>query len=678
MADWVFNATGTGRTGTIQQWTVPATGEYRITAYGAQGGGTNGGLGARMAGTFELTEGQVLRILVGQTGDAVVNSTQQDYSGGGGTFIATTDDQPLLVAGGGGGADSSETSDSRHGTTSETGNAGGVSGGTGGNGGSEDNQTVDGGAGCTGNGGSGNPDPAPQAYINGGEGGFNNAAFSDGVTVPGGYGGGGSAARKDERYPAAAGGGGYSGGGSGYNNGPYGGGGGSYNAGTDQDNAGAFQSGDGLVEIESFGPELTATSEWDATTDSYSLNAEWSEIDGATGYRLALYQGETLLEEIDTTGLTHAFEGRDAETTYRLALTPYDAAGDLDPLETEVTTPIGLPGGVTNLQHTFTTDSLTFTWDAAKDADDYRLTLSLDGAGVEEIVTSDLTATFSTLEDGTQYDLAIQAENAQGSGPIANYQATTQYLPPAMPVNLRQHEERIIAVICQWDHFEPDKVFDTEVQLLYGDELVMTDALDGAATERTFVVPMASTDYLLRVRAGNPGGWSDWAEGTVNSEDFPLIDSRLGVLGATYQEDVLHTDTWDGASDQLKGVVESVKVDSIVSLSGYSLTTTAPSLSSMNAGRETTGVEPLVTIRVSERSIKQTATVSDASGVIPAVELSVSEKEVKKTTSSVSHGAVSPGVSITSAEEKVKFTTEASSHRAVTPSVQIAASEVIA
>ena len=57
----------------MQLWTVPQTGSYQITAVGAGGGdATNyvsyAGRGTSMTGTFELTEGLVLQILVGQKG----------------------------------------------------------------------------------------------------------------------------------------------------------------------------------------------------------------------------------------------------------------------------------------------------------------------------------------------------------------------------------------------------------------------------------------------------------------------------------------------------------------------------------------------------------------------------------------------------------------------------------
>ena len=55
----------------IQEWTVPANGTVTIEVWGAEGGaGTAqpGGKGARMKGDFTLTQGAVLKIVVGQQG----------------------------------------------------------------------------------------------------------------------------------------------------------------------------------------------------------------------------------------------------------------------------------------------------------------------------------------------------------------------------------------------------------------------------------------------------------------------------------------------------------------------------------------------------------------------------------------------------------------------------------
>ncbi len=88
--------TGSG----IQEWTVPASGNYTIEAFGAQGGDV-GGLGARMSGEFALTGGQVIQIVVGQEGGTNNNT---HGSGGGGSFVVlAVGTTPLVVAGGGGG-----------------------------------------------------------------------------------------------------------------------------------------------------------------------------------------------------------------------------------------------------------------------------------------------------------------------------------------------------------------------------------------------------------------------------------------------------------------------------------------------------------------------------------------------------------------------------------------------
>jgi len=109
---------------------VPYTSDYRIEAVGAAGGyglqSNNGqyrGRGARMIGTFSLSKGEKIRILVGQEGG--INRVSNSAGGGGGTFAVRGSSTPLIVAGGGGGM---ETVTSRHAgcdaSASKTGNPG--------------------------------------------------------------------------------------------------------------------------------------------------------------------------------------------------------------------------------------------------------------------------------------------------------------------------------------------------------------------------------------------------------------------------------------------------------------------------------------------------------------------------------------------------------------------------
>ena len=100
----------------IQQWTVPYTGQYRIEAVGAAGGYDHiqnsshyRGRGARMVGTFNLSKGEMIEILVGQEGG--IRNNGNGSGGGGGTFVVRGSNTSLIVAGGGGGI---RTVTSRH------------------------------------------------------------------------------------------------------------------------------------------------------------------------------------------------------------------------------------------------------------------------------------------------------------------------------------------------------------------------------------------------------------------------------------------------------------------------------------------------------------------------------------------------------------------------------------
>lgn len=228
----------------IQLWKVPATGSYTIQCYGASGGsaGTNnGGRGTLVTGTFNLTQNQVLGILVGQEGGS--NGTC-NAGGGGGTFVWNTasTSEPLIVAGGGGGANSASS-----GLNAETGTGGS---GTNGTPGTNGNGATPGGAGWKTNGGSGfnGNNSGCQRPLAGGSGG---AAISGTTVGNGGFGGGASASGEPCSNGGPGGGGGYSGGA-----GPgtttatsAGGGGGSYNSGTNTSSSVRTDSGNGYVTI---------------------------------------------------------------------------------------------------------------------------------------------------------------------------------------------------------------------------------------------------------------------------------------------------------------------------------------------------------------------------------------------------------------------------------------------
>ena len=267
----------------VQEWTVPVTGNYSILTTGAKGGdipGFTAGLGASMYGEFLLTQGTVLKIVVGQ--EALDGTLAQSYcatGGGGGSFVTDNANSPLIIAGGGGGRRNlgGVTSPLADGIITAAGqnSCGGGTGGTAGNGGSSIEPTGNGtggpGAGLLTNGGPCGTCSATSigmAFVNGAMGGDANATIPQRATE-GGFGGGGGGCWCYRG--TAGGGGGYSGGGTGSND-ACGGGGGSFNSGTNTVDSTGANSGDGQVIITSLcngGPGAALPA---FTQDSVCLN----------------------------------------------------------------------------------------------------------------------------------------------------------------------------------------------------------------------------------------------------------------------------------------------------------------------------------------------------------------------------------------------------------------------
>jgi len=198
-------------TGAMQTWTVPpCVFTINVIVAGAKGGGANGGSGARISATLNVTPGQILNIYCGGMG------TQGNASGGwngGGTGFASNNGNIAYSSWGGGGA-----SDIRIGGTAL---ANRVIVGGGGGGRSGGSSPVCGGAANCNNGAAG-----CNTYGQGGQGGTQVAGGAGGTpwagTPPGGspgtLGNGGQAGLW-QTASGGGGGGGYYGGGGGGNDG---------------------------------------------------------------------------------------------------------------------------------------------------------------------------------------------------------------------------------------------------------------------------------------------------------------------------------------------------------------------------------------------------------------------------------------------------------------------------
>jgi hypothetical protein len=199
----------------VQLWTVPQTATYRIRAVGGGGGGNSsfGGAGAIIQGNVPLTQGQVIKLVVGQGGRSH-DCGGCDTGGGGGSFVTDNSNNPLIIAGGGGGA--ANNGAGFFAVTNTTGGSGdNNSGGSNGAGGNCGHGMS--GAGLTGNGcqsqwnGSANlggPTNIARSFISGAQGG---SSTQRSPNINGGFGGGASG--HGNCCIGSGGAGGYSGGG---------------------------------------------------------------------------------------------------------------------------------------------------------------------------------------------------------------------------------------------------------------------------------------------------------------------------------------------------------------------------------------------------------------------------------------------------------------------------------
>jgi len=196
--------------GAPQFVTVDATGEYELTAYGAQGGSAGayaGGNGAAVQADFNLTAGEHLEIIVGGEGGTGDNPSSYAVGagGGGGTFILANTGpggtyQLLEVAGGGGGGGPAHSGYGGLALGSAGSGAGGSYGGIEGSGGGAGVNSYGGSSYLGATGGANGHDTA-HPYAGGASGGGYGA---------GGFGGGGGGSPFDSG--GSGGGGGYSGG----------------------------------------------------------------------------------------------------------------------------------------------------------------------------------------------------------------------------------------------------------------------------------------------------------------------------------------------------------------------------------------------------------------------------------------------------------------------------------
>ncbi len=525
----------------IQQWTVPATGDYTIEVGGAQGGNhlytvdpEDGGLGAVMEGTFAFTEGDILYLLVGQQGvnSIATPSGSADNAapgGGGGSFVWDPDDtsEPLIAAGGGaGGASPGGYADRNANATVDANNADGLANaGTDGNGGGINNTGgsywAGAGAGWLTNGTGGNKailyDYIPggsgaqggRSPLNGGAGG---TRWIDGGDVAGGneggdggFGGGGGGGSDNM---GTGGGGGYSGGGG--NNGSSasraGGGGGSFNSGIDQVNVAAANEGMGYITITLLcNPlEIDVTDDGVCSGDPVTLTGT-SVTGGTVTWDMGVDNGVTFIPPTGATVYTATSTSAD-DCPFQIEIT----STDIPDIEANSSTLAACEGAEVTV---FGTGGDEYTWTGTGDVD------PIDGEP------------FPAEEGTTTYTVMGSLLGCEGPADMITLAAAPQ---PEVTASI-----------------EPSEICLGESATLMGEGDATTYNWGGGITDGASVSPATPGTYIYTVIGVSDVGCGDTATGTLIVNPIPNVNAGTNFAVCEDEEVILTgsgalTYTWTG------------------------------------------------------------------------------------------------------------------------------------
>ncbi|MEM9834220.1 MAG: fibronectin type III domain-containing protein [Bacteroidota bacterium] len=267
---------------------------------------------------------------------------------------------------------------------------------------------------------------------------------------------------------------------------------------------------------------------WDASTDAVDYLVELIDIDAGDTYA-APTQSQT------TAAITVTFTGLTEGTTYEFRVTPRNACGDGNAVQSAQFDTDALPEVPTNLAASNEQcTQFDLSWDAAANATDYTVEV-YDDPGLTSLVTQQTIAATSTTITGltasTTYYFQVRGENACGESAFTVAGSTSTNPLPADPTNVQA-----INIDCQEFEASWDAVADADDYLV---EVIDVDAGDtyvsptfsqvvaAPTTTHVFNGLTEGTTYEFRVTARNVCGDSN----PVQSAQFatnPLPDPITG------------------------------------------------------------------------------------------------------------------------------------------------------
>lgn len=180
-------------------------------------------------------------------------------------------------------------------------------------------------------------------------------------------------------------------------------------------------------------PELTAA-------NTTSLAFAWSPVDTADDYQAKIYEGATEVGSVVSVDPAAEFTGLTADTEYGLEITARNENGDgpASALFAFSTPPEGAPvDAPTDVEIEGIPEGFAGTWRFVPNADEYVMrALTMDGATVASVTTTETHAALEGLEPHTRYRVEVAGANTSGEGPAYSENATTAVQPAGDNVRL--------------------------------------------------------------------------------------------------------------------------------------------------------------------------------------------------------------------------------------------------
>ena len=306
------------------------------------------------------------------------------------------------------------------------------------------------------------------------------------------------------------------------------------------------------------GPGSVGTLTIDNITSS-SFRVSWAAVPGADGYQIQrrFAIGSWITSIIDVSGLRYTFSSLAANFAYEVRVRATETGSDPGPWTSRaVTTNHAAPGQVQNLSLALTagseTSSITATWTAVSNADDYlvqwRETGGTFNAGVASTSASH---EITGLDAKTEYEVRVRARRTRADTAAwsASVSLTTLGAAPAAVGTVTVATTNSQATVS-W----PQVTNADGYRVAYRITGAWTEVDVSGGTTTTHVIGSlsANTAYEFRVRAVRTGHldgpWSATVEATTKNDPPGQVQNLSLALTAGSEASSI-TATWDAVAD---------------------------------------------------------------------------------------------------------------------------------